>query len=164
MQTMEEVKELIEKNNIEFLDIGYMDYAALSRIRTFRADQLDELFTEGVNFFGGMMSFNSFDEYISNPTYGVEGGDFFGIPDPSTFAILPHRKNTARMYCDLVDKDGEPWEGCPRLTLKEIVSEAESILGGKMNMAFEQEAYLLRENDGKLVTADDTHCFSIKGI
>ncbi|MFA1820163.1 glutamine synthetase family protein [Virgibacillus oceani] len=164
MLTKEKVKELIKEHNIEFLDIGYMDYAALSRIRTVRVDQLDSLFEEGLNFFGGMMSFNSFDEYIPEPAYGVEGGDFFGIPDPSTFAILPHRQNTARMYCDLVDENGEPWAGCPRQALKRVTNDAEELLGGKMNMAFEQEAYLLKEENGRLTTADESHCFSIEGI
>ncbi|GAB3790748.1 glutamine synthetase family protein [Virgibacillus kimchii] len=164
MVTKERVKELIKKHNIQFLDIGYMDYAALSRIRTVRVEQLDSLFEEGINFFRGMMSFNAFDEYIEKPTYGIEGGDFFGIPDPATFTILPHRQNTARMYCDLVDENGNPWEGCPRQVLKRVVNEAEHLLGGKVNMAFEQEAYLLKEENGQLTTADDTHCFSIEGI
>ncbi|MGM8364487.1 glutamine synthetase family protein [Virgibacillus sp. W0181] len=164
MLTKEEVIELIKKNNIKFLDIGYMDYASLSRIRTVHVDQLESLFENGLNFYGGMMSFNGFDEPIPNPTYGIEGGDFFAVPDPSTFAILPHRKDTARMYCDLVNENGDAWFGCPRQTLKKVLKEAEEVLGGKMHMAFEQEAYLLREVDGNLVTADDTHCFSIEGI
>lgn len=164
MYTREKVKELIEKHHIEFLDIGYMDYAGLSRIRTVRVNDLDSLFEEGINFFGGMMSFNAFDEYIPQPTYGVGDGDFFAVPDPATFGILPHRKNTAKMFCDLVNEHGEPWAGCPRQTLKKFIKKAEGLLGGKINMAFEQEAYLLREVNGKLVTADDTHCFSIEGI
>lgn len=164
MLTKEKVFELIEKHHIEYIDVGYMDYASLSRVRTVRVDQLESLFTSGLNFYGGMMSFNGFDEKIENPTYGIEAGDFFAIPDPSTFAILPHRKNTARMYCDLIDEHGNPWDGCPRQVLKKVLKEAEDILGGKMHMAFEQEAYLMREVDGELVTADDTHCFSIEGL
>lgn len=164
MATKETVKQLIAENNIEFLDIGYMDYAALSRVRTVRVDEIDSLFEQGLNFFSGMMSFNAFDEYIPNPMYGIGDGDFFAIPDPTTFAILPHRKNTARMYCDLVDANGDAWAGCPRQALKRLLKEAEAELGGNVNMAFEQEAYLLNEVDGKLTTADDTHCFSIEGI
>ncbi len=164
MITKEKVKQLIEVNNIEFLDIGYMDYAALSRIRTVRVDQLDSLFAQGLNFFSGMMSFNAFDEYIPNPMYGIGDGDFFAIPDPSTFAILPHRQNTARMFCDLVDENGEPWDGCPRYALKKVLRSAQAELGGHISMAFEQEAYLLNEVEGKLVSADNSHCFSIEGI
>ena len=164
MITKEKVEQLIEENNIEFLDIGYMDYAALSRIRTVRVDQLDSLFAQGLNFFSGMMSFNAFDEYIPNPMYGIGDGDFFAIPDPSTFAILPHRQNTARMFCDLVDGNGEPWDGCPRYALKKILKDVKAELGSHISMAFEQEAYLLDEVEGKLVSADNSHCFSIEGI
>ena len=38
------------------------------------------------------MSFDVFDEYIPNPMYGANDGDFFAVPDPETFAILPYRK------------------------------------------------------------------------
>lgn len=164
MLTKEKVLELIKEHQIEFVDLGYMDYASLSRARTVRADQVEKIFETGLNFYGGMMSFNSFDEKIENPMYGIEAGDFFAIPDPSTFAILPHRKNTARMYCNLVDKQGNPWEGCPRIALKRVIEEAEEVLDGKLLMAFEQEAYLLTEVDGEIVTVDNTHCFSLEGL
>lgn len=164
MLTKERVLELIKEQQIEFVDLGYMDYASLSRARTVRADQIERLFETGLNFYGGMMSFNSFDEKIENPMYGIEVGDFFAVPEPTTFAILPHRKNTARMYCNLVDKHGNPWAGCTRLALKRILEEAEAILGGKIYMAFEQEGYLLKEEDGELKTVDETHCFSLEGL
>lgn len=164
MLTKEEVLKIVEENNIEFIDIGYLDYAALSRIRTIRADELEKAFDNGINFFGGMMGFNSFDQYIADSTFKAEDGDFFGIPDPSTFAILPYRNSTARLYCDLVDIHGEPWAGCPRFALKRLTEEAEKEFGGQIMMAFEQEAYLLKENDGELETVDGTHCFSIEGI
>lgn len=81
MLTKEKIFELVEKHNIEYIDVGYMDYASLSRVRTVRANQLESLFESGLNFYGGMMSFNGFDEKIENPTYGIEAGDFFAIPN-----------------------------------------------------------------------------------
>src|SRR5690625_1672756 len=144
--------------------MGYMDYAAVTRIRTYRVSQLESAFEQGINFFAGMLSFNTFEETIPNPGYGVDGFDIFAIPDPTTFAILPHRKNTARIFCDLYDNHGEPWEVCPRLLLQRILSEAKQELGGTINMAFEQEGYLLQDNEGELSPVDSTHCFSIEGL
>ena len=164
MLTKENVLKIVEQENIEFIRVEFLDYAGMTRGRTIRASQLNSAMEKGINFSTAIMSFDCFDEYIPNPTYGANDGDFFAVPDPSTFAILPYRKNTARMLCDLVDENGEPWEGCPRSALKRLLSEAETLLGGNMYMAFEQEAYLLKEIDGKLEPADKSHCFSTDGI
>ncbi|MFP3390308.1 glutamine synthetase family protein [Brevibacillus sp. SIMBA_040] len=164
MLTKEDVLGLVKREQIEFIRIEFLDYAGVTRGRTVRPAQLASAMEKGVNFSTAIMSFDCFDEYIPNPTYGANDGDFFAIPDPKTFAILPYRKNTARMLCDLVDANGDPWAGCPRNALKRLLSEVESQLGGKMYMAFEQEAYLLKEVDEKIQPADNSHCFSTVGV
>jgi glutamine synthetase len=163
MTTIKKVLETVEKENIEFIRIEFLDYAGITRGRTVRPAQLKSAMETGVNFSAAIMSFDTFDDYIPNPMYGPNDGDFFAIPDPNTFAILPYRKKTARMLCDLVDVNGDPWHGCPRSALKRLLGEVQTLLGGKLNMAFEQEAYLLKEVSGKLVPADSSHCFSIDG-
>lgn len=162
--TAEDVLRIVEEQNIEFIRIEYLDYSNVTRARTIRKENLRNAFTTGINFSTAIMSFDVFDSYIPNPMYGAEDGDFFAMPDPNTFAILPHRKNTARMLCDLVDENGNPWPGCPRSALKRVIKEAEAVLGGQINMAYEQEAYLLKEVDGKIVPADHSHCFSSTGV
>ncbi|WP_282200215.1 glutamine synthetase family protein [Collibacillus ludicampi] len=164
MTSMEKVLEIVEKEKIEFIRIEFLDYAGITRGRTIRPAELRSAMEKGINFSTAIMSFDSMDEYIPNPTYGPNDGDFFAVPDPETFAIVPYRKNTARMICDLVDENGEPWEGCPRQALKRLLNEVESLLGGKMYLAFEQEAYLLKEVNGNLQPADQSHCFSIDGV
>ncbi|MDR6998947.1 glutamine synthetase family protein [Neobacillus niacini] len=163
MMTIENVLDMVKKEKIEFIRFEFLDYAGVTRGRTIRPAQLKSAMEKGINFSTAIMSFDLFDEYIPNPAYGSNDGDFFAVPDPNTFAILPYRKNTARMLCDLVDMNGDPWHGCPRNALKRLLKEVESLLGGKVNMAFEQEAYLLKEADGQLVTADNSHCFSSEG-
>ncbi|MCH6264752.1 glutamine synthetase family protein [Neobacillus citreus] len=163
MITKEQVLEIVAKEKIEFIRVEFLDYAGVTRGRTIRPAQLEDAMEKGVNFSTAIMSFDTFDEYIPNPAYGPNDGDFFAVPDPSTFAILPYRKNTARMLCDLVDINGEPWHGCPRGALKRLLNEVETLLGGKMYMAFEQEAYLLKDQAGQLVPADNSHCFSSEG-
>ncbi|RFU67500.1 glutamine synthetase [Peribacillus saganii] len=163
MLTKENVLNIVNQEKIEFIRVEFLDYAGVTRGRTIRPAQLKDVMEKGVNFSTAIMSFDVFDEYIPNPAFGPNDGDFFAVPDPSTFAVLPYRKNTARMLCDLVDINGDPWHGCPRSALKRLLNEVESLLGGKMNMAFEQEAYLLMEVDGHLVPADNSHCFSTEG-
>ncbi|WP_174733309.1 glutamine synthetase family protein [Mesobacillus harenae] len=163
MFTKSSVLKTVDEEKVEFIRMEFLDYAGVTRGRTIRPSQLPAAMEKGINFSTAIMSFDVFDEYIPNPSYGPNDGDFFAVPDPATFAILPYRKNTARMLCDLVDINGEPWHGCPRNALKRLLEEVESLLGGKMNMAFEQEAYLLKDVDGNLVPADKSHCFSIDG-
>ena len=163
MLTKEQVLDIVKKEKIEFIRVEFLDYAGVTRGRTVRPEQLKDAMDKGINFSTAIMSFDVFDEYIPNPTYGSNDGDFFAVPDPATFAIVPYRRNTARMLCDLVDVNGDPWPGCPRSALKRLLGEVETLLGGKMYMAFEQEAYLLKEVDGKLLPADQSNCFSIDG-
>ena len=163
-RTKEEVLEIVEREGIEFIRIEFLDYTGMTRGRTIRKERLAKIMETGVNFSTAIMSFNLFDEYIPDPMYGANDGDFFAIPDPSTFAIIPYREKTARMLCDLVDVNGNPWKGCPRNALKRLLSKVESVLGGKLHMAYEQEAYLLMDKDGEIVPADSSHCFSTDGV
>ncbi|MEI3606551.1 glutamine synthetase family protein [Pseudogracilibacillus sp. SE30717A] len=162
--TIEAVLEKVEEKNIEFIRIEFLDYSNVTRGRTIRKNNLRDAMEKGVNFSTAIMSFDVFDTYVPNPMYGAEDGDFFALPDPNTFAILPHRKNTARMLCDLVDENGNPWNGCPRSTLKRLLNKVEQVLGGKLHMAYEQEAYLLKEKEGTRISADQSHCFSTVGV
>src|SRR5699024_4858109 len=59
---------------------------------------------------------------------------------------------------------GEPWIGCPRSALKRVLKDAEKLLDGEISMAYEQEAYLLKEEENSLKPADDSHCFSTEGL
>ncbi|MFD2130241.1 glutamine synthetase family protein [Pseudogracilibacillus auburnensis] len=161
---IENILKLVEENNIEFIRVEFLDYSNVTRGRTIRKSNLREAMEKGVNFSTAIMSFDVFDTYIPDPMYGAEDGDFFALPDPQTFAILPHRKNTARMLCDLVDENGNLWKGCPRGALKRLLNKVEQVLGGTLHMAYEQEAYLLKEVDGNRVTADNSHCFSSVGV
>src|SRR5699024_3322689 len=60
--------------------------------------------------------------------------------------------------------DGYPWKGCPRQALKKLLGKVETALNGKLYMAYEQEAYLVKRENEKIVPADDSHCFSTTGV
>lgn len=53
--------------------------------------------------------------------------DMYAIPDPTTFSILPWGPRTnavARMFCDIVTPDGEPFQSDPRAVLKRNLKRA----------------------------------------
>lgn len=161
---IQEVLERIEAEGIEFIRVEFLDYTGITRGRTIRKSNIKSAMEKGINFSKAIVSFNMFDEMIPNGAYGTSDGDFFAVPDPTTFSVVPYRKNTARMFCDLYDIEGQPWQGCPRNKLKSLIKEVEEVLGGKVNLAYEQEAYLLEEVNSKLEPADYSQCFSTEGL
>jgi glutamine synthetase len=51
----------------------------------------------------------------------IDESDMVAKPDPSTFQIIPWRpkeKAVGRMFCDILNPDGTPYEGDPRYALK----------------------------------------------
>ncbi len=53
--------------------------------------------------------------------------DMIAFPDPTTFRILPWRPKenaVARMFCDVLTPDGNPFEGDPRFVLKRNLEKA----------------------------------------
>src|SRR6184192_1521621 len=50
----------------------------------------------------------------------IEESDMVAMPDPSTFKLLPWRKENpvGRMFCDVLTPSREPYEGDPRYVMK----------------------------------------------
>jgi len=74
-------------------------------------DELEGAFNEGMGFDGSSIKgFARIDE-----------SDVLARPDPVTFQLVPWRpkeKAVARMFCDILNPDGSPYEGDPRYVLK----------------------------------------------
>lgn len=109
--TAEEVSRLVEENDVKFIRLWFTDI--LGRLKSFAIpkEELEMAFSEGMGFDGSSIKgFARIDE-----------SDMIAKPDPSTFAILPWRpreKAVARMFCDILQPDGSPYEGDPRYILK----------------------------------------------
>jgi len=72
-------------------------------------------------------------------------------PDPSTFAILPWRAqngmNVARLFCDILTPEGEPYAGDPRYALKRQLDEAAD-MGLTFYVGPELEYFYFRRPEG----------------
>jgi len=79
--------------------------------------ELEEGMTEGMGFDGS--SIQGFAR--------IEESDMIAKPDPSTFQFLPWRpgdRPVARMFCDILQPDGTPYEGDPRHVFKRVLKKA----------------------------------------
>jgi glutamine synthetase len=79
----------------------------------------------------------------------IQESDLVAFPDPSTFQIIPWRSEAqvARMFCDIHEPDGTPFEGDPRYVLKRQLQKAAD-LGFTFYVGPELEYFYFRSSDG----------------
>jgi glutamine synthetase len=79
--------------------------------------ELENAFGEGMTFDGS--SINGFSR--------VQEADVLALPDPNSFELLPWgapEAPAARMFCDIANLDGTPFEGDPRQVLRRNLERA----------------------------------------
>ncbi len=144
--TKEEIKTIIEENNIRLIKLQFSDINGNVKNLAVPSSQIDKVLNNECMLDGS--SIKGF--------RNIETSDMYFYPDLATFAILPWRKtqegNVARIICDIHDADGSPSEVCPRCNLKRVIKEAEE-LGYVMNVGPEAEFFLFkRDKDGHRTT------------
>jgi glutamine synthetase len=140
----------------------YCDNGGIIRGKATHATKLASRMSEGIGQSLAMQAFTGVESLA--PVEGMEPvGEFRLIPDPQTFVILPYVPNSGSMMCDMIRRDGNPWEACPRSFLKRMVARlAEQ--GMRAEAAVEHEFYLAREEGDGYVPADRSLCYSSIGL
>ncbi len=113
-QTAEDVKCLVKEKNISFIQFWFTDVLGFLKSFSVAASELDEGLSEGMGFDG-----SSIEGFAR-----IEESDMIAKPDPSTFQLIPWRnddKPVARVFCDILNPDGAPYEGDPRYVLKRLL-------------------------------------------
>jgi glutamine synthetase len=110
-RTKEEVLKLVKENDVKFIRLWFTDI--LGQVKSFAITdtELENALENGMGFDG-----SSITGYQS-----IEESDMVAFPDPHTFQILPWRpqeKAVARMICEILTPERQPYEGDPRYVLK----------------------------------------------
>ncbi len=158
----QDVVRQAQNANLRLIRFLYCDNGGIIRGKTTHAAKLAQRMREGIGQTLAMQAFTGVESLAA-----VEGmgpvGEFRLIPDPATFAILPYVPNSGSMMCDMIRTDGQPWEACPRTFLKRMVGRlAEQ--GMRAEAAVEHEFYLARKEGPGYVPADDSLCYSSRGL
>lgn len=158
----QDVVQQARNANLRLVRFLYCDNGGIIRGKATHASKLATRISEGIGQTLAMQAFTGVESLAS-----VEGmgpvGEFRLIPDPQTFVILPYVPNTGSMMCDMIRLDGQPWEACPRTFLKRMAASlAEQ--GMRAEAAVEHEFYLAREEGDIYVPADDSLCYSSRGL
>ena len=116
-KTEEDVSRVVKDNNVSFIQFWFTDVLGMLKSFAIMPSELREGLTEGMGFDG-----SSIEGFAR-----IEESDVIAKPDPTTFQFLPWRAGdqpVARMFCDILQPDGTPYQGDPRYALKRILKRA----------------------------------------
>ena len=134
-----DILKLAREQNVRFVRLVFADIFGVSKNVSVPAEELENALEGRVTFDGG-----SIDGFVRG-----EELDMLLKPDPSTFAVYPWAApngHEARLICDIAMPDGQPFEGCPRTTLRRAIESASGLRG--LRVGLEAEFYLFAQQAG----------------
>ncbi len=152
-----------KEDGISELWVIYHDLSGRAQVRSVPHQRLDRVLTGGVSLARANIDFNVVDHQVPGFAFGAETGDFLAVPDPATYARVPHHPGAARTYSFLHDADGQPWAGCGRAALCAMDARYAS-RGLALRAAFEPECYLLPMADEGHRPPVRTKMFSLNAL
>lgn len=130
MRSQEEyVLRTVEERGIRFVQLWFTDVLGTPKTFSITPAELENALDEGMTFDGSAIDGFS----------RVQESDVLARPDANTFQVLPwhgqghgqrdfHSSGSdtqvARVFCDIVDLDGSPFQGDPRFVLKRSLEQA----------------------------------------
>jgi glutamine synthetase len=113
------VLRAVEERGIRFVRLWFTDVLGFLKSFTITSQELEGALTEGMGFDG-----SSIDGFSR-----IQESDMVAVPDPSTFQLIPwsSEAQVARMFCDVRNPDGTPFDGDPRQVLKRQLKRAANL-------------------------------------
>jgi len=131
----------IEKEGIEFVLLWFTDIEGHLKSFAVTPSEIEAALDDGMGFDGSSITgVNAIDE-----------SDMVAIPDPETFQLMPWKEGetkVARMICDIVTPDGNPYEGDPRYVLRRALDRMAALGFDTFNVGPELEYFLFRDDKG----------------
>jgi glutamine synthetase len=157
-----------EASGLELVRFLYADHGGIIRGKAATRPFLRARMASGIGHTVAMMAMSMLDSL--QPVDGMGPvGEVRLVPDPATLVPLPYAPGAGAMLADLVQPDGEPWDGCARTFLKQAIA-ALADAGYAAAAAFEPEFTLGRRvadpagGVDRLEPIDDSLCYSGTGF
>jgi len=115
-QSFDDVRKIVKDKDISFVQFWFTDVLGVLKSFAITPSELEEGMTEGMGFDG-----SSIEGFAR-----IQESDMIAKPDPTTFQLVPWRSGdrpVARMFCDVMNPDGTPYEGDPRYVLKRLLKK-----------------------------------------
>ncbi len=136
-----QVRGRIEKEGVEFVLLWFSDIEGHLKSFAITPSEVEDALDDGMGFDGSSITgFNA-----------IEESDMIAIPDPETFQLMPWKEGetkVARMICDIVTPDGNPYEGDPRYVLRRALDRMVALGFDTFNVGPELEYFLFRDDKG----------------
>ncbi len=134
----EYVLRTVEERGVRFIRLWFTDILGQLKSFAITPAELETAFDEGMRFDGSAI--DGFSRWHET--------EMLAVPDPTTFQILPWRTGdagVARMFCDIVTMDGDPFAGDPRWVLRINLQRAHE-LGYAFYVGPEIEYFYFRDS------------------
>ena len=136
------VLKMVKEHRVRFIRMWFTDILGFLKSFAITVEELERALEEGMGFDGS--SIHGFAR--------IDESDMVALPDPDTFQLLPwklrdHNNAEARMFCDILRPEGEPFEGDPRYVLKRNLKLATD-MGYTYYVGPELEYFYFRDSDG----------------
>ena len=113
----ERVLREVNEQSVKFIHLWFTDIEGHLKSFSITPAELEGALDDGMGFDGSSITgFNA-----------IEESDMVAIPDPTTFQLMPNGDvRVARMICDVVTPDGQPYDGDPRNVLRRALDRMRS--------------------------------------
>src|ERR671924_296442 len=130
-----------DKEGVEFVLLWFTDIEGHLKSFAITPYELEDALDDGMGFDGSSITgFNA-----------IEESDMVAIPDPGTFQVMPWKEGetvVARMICDVVTPDGNPYEGDPRYVMRRALERMRDMGFDTFNVGPELEYFLFKDDSG----------------
>jgi glutamine synthetase len=133
------VLRTVEERGVRFVQLWFTDVLGTPKHFDITPAELEDALAEGMTFDGSAIDGFS----------RVQESDMLARPDAKTFQLLPRASDDApvgRMFCDILNLDGTPFEGCPRQVLRRALDRARA-RGFSFFVAPEMEYFYFASGD-----------------
>jgi glutamine synthetase len=116
-KTVDDIKKIVKDRNVSFIQFWFVDVLGILKSFHVAPSELEVGLEEGMGFDG-----SSIEGFAR-----IEESDMIAKPDPTTFQFIPWRgteRPVGRVFCDIMNPDGTPYDGDPRYALKRVLKKA----------------------------------------
>ncbi|MHB8262594.1 MAG: type I glutamate--ammonia ligase [Acidimicrobiales bacterium] len=113
------VIKTVEERGVQFVQLWFTDVLGTLKAFSIAPAEVEGALEDGMTFDGSAVDGFS----------RVQESDMVAHPDPGTFELLPWNDGdtiTARMFCDIANPDGTPFDGSPREVLRRAIRRAQA--------------------------------------
>ncbi|MCY3577361.1 MAG: glutamine synthetase family protein [bacterium] len=149
------VLRTVEERGVRLIRLWFTDVLGQLKSVAISPAELADAFDEGLQFDGSAIDGFS----------RVQESDVLAVPDAATFELLPWadpEEPSGRVFCDIRNPDGTPFEGDPRWVMRRSLAKAAE-MGYTFYTAPEVEFFYFRHSDPEqpLVPLDNASYFDL---